>query len=155
MSTIQTQQGDIDLFQTNDDGDIFVQDGLVNMSGGLETCVYLALFGGNEDDQGRDKDPAQWWGNWLETDPAYTYRSELQHLAQSLPLVPSTLLRLQEATKRDLQFLIDNDIANVVEVVATIPRYNWVNLEINIQAVGEEKNFNFVINWNNPPLSRE
>ena len=44
------QEGDVLLFQTNDEGDIESIDGVVTMSGGLETMFYLSIFGGNEDD---------------------------------------------------------------------------------------------------------
>ena len=53
------QQGDVKLIQTNDDGDINIINGVTEMSGGLETTVYLALFGGNEDDNGIGDTPHQ------------------------------------------------------------------------------------------------
>ena len=62
------QQGDVSLFQTNDDGNIEVEGGIVTMGGGLETSAYLSLFGGNEDDDNRTDNPANWWGNIDETD---------------------------------------------------------------------------------------
>ena len=49
-----TQQGDVLLFQTVDDGEINIENGVVEMSGGLETAAYLSLYGGNEDDDGRE-----------------------------------------------------------------------------------------------------
>ena len=38
------QDGDVLLFQTKDDGDISITDGIVQMTQGLETAVYLSLF---------------------------------------------------------------------------------------------------------------
>jgi len=62
-----SQQGDVKLFQTTDDGDIYVVNGIVEMSGGLETSAYLSLFGGNEDDDGSDGSPFSWWANLRRT----------------------------------------------------------------------------------------
>ena len=38
-----SQQGDVRLFQTNDGGEITVENGLVEMSGGLETCAFVDM----------------------------------------------------------------------------------------------------------------
>ena len=51
MTTVQ--QGDVLLFQTIDDGNVEVINGIITMSGGLDTAAYLSLFGGNEEDDGR------------------------------------------------------------------------------------------------------
>ena len=47
------QHGDVLLYHTPDGGEIEMVNGLVTMSGGLETMAYLCLFGGNEEDDGR------------------------------------------------------------------------------------------------------
>ena len=153
-NTLDTQQGDVDLFQTPDQGNIFVEGGLVAMSGGLETSAYLSLFGGNEDDQGRDNDSKSWWGNLLETSESGKYRSETQNLLQSLPLTSANILRVQDAATRDLQYLISEDIASTVTVVATVPALNKICLTISVNAEGEEVTFRFVANWLNQPISR-
>ena len=89
-----TQQGDVSLRQTDDGGEITVVNGVVEMSGGLETAVYLSLFGGNEDDDGRADNPQTWWGNLAENEPERQYRSETQHLLQALPATTGTLIRV-------------------------------------------------------------
>lgn len=141
------QQGDVKLFQTLNEGDITVEDGLVEMSGGLETAAYLSLFGGNEKDDGRQNNSKTWWGNIDELDSARQYRSETQHLVESLPLITSNLRRVEDAATRDLQWFLDGNIANKVEVVASIPALNTLKLNIVIEALGEESRFEFVENW--------
>ena len=141
------QQGDVFLFQTSDGGDITIEDGLVEMSGGLETAAYLSLFGGNEDDDGRETSPHTWWGNLGETDPALMYRSETQHLVQSLPATSNNLRRVEDAAKRDLDWLISKKVASTVRIVASIPRVNTVRIQIFIEADGLESTFDFVENW--------
>ena len=131
------QQGDVKLFQTDDGGNIIVEDGLVAMAGGLETAAYLSLFGGNEDDDGRSDNSLTWWGNLDENDPARQYRSETQHLLQALPLTTGNLRRIEDAALRDLTWLIGQNIAGL----------NRVKLTVDIEARGEESRFEFVENW--------
>ena len=141
------QQGDVDLFQTDDDGDILVEGGVVSMSGGLETAAYLSLFGGNEDDDGRKDNPLIWWGNIDEEEAASEYRSETQNLLVSIPATSGNLLRVEEAARRDLEWFIAKNIASAVIVAASIPAVNRLKLEIKIQAVGLETSFEFIENW--------
>ena len=143
-----SQQGDILLlFQTIDDGNIIVEDGIVEMSGGLETAAYLSLFGGNEDDNGLSDTNLIYWGNLDEIDPARQYRSETQHLLQSIPATTGNLRRIEDAANRDLKWFIDKKVASSITVVVTIPGLNKVKIMINIEALGDESSFEFVENW--------
>lgn len=141
------QQGDVLLCQTNDDGEINVEGGVVEMSGGLETAAYLSLFGGNEDDDGRDNSSANWWANLDEVDPSRQYRSETQNLLQALAATTGNLRRIEDAASRDLAWFTQNNVASSVTVSASIPGLNKIKLTINIEAVGEESSFEFVENW--------
>jgi len=141
------QQGDVSLFQTNDDGNITVEGGIVTMSGGLETSAYLSLFGGNEDDDGRADNRANWWGNIDEVDPSREYHSETQNLLQALPATSGNLRRIEDAANRDLSWFITNKVASSVTVTASIPGINKIKLTIDIEAQGEESSFEFVENW--------
>jgi len=144
---VDIQQGDVRLFQTLDEGDIDVEGGIVAMNGGLETAAYLSLFGGNEEDPGFGDDAPAFWGNLLETDPARKYRSQLQNLIQALPLTPGNLRRVEDSARLDLQWFLDEGIATSLEVTASIPTANRLNIEIAIVAEGEETTINFVENW--------
>ena len=117
--------GDVKLFQTNDGGEVTVEQGIMEMTGGLETAAYLSLFGGDE--QGRD-----WWGNKLETEPARKETSETQELLRSIPLTTGNLLRLQDAAVRDLQWMLDASAATSVEVAVSMPSLNHVDFTIQI-----------------------
>jgi phage gp46-like protein len=141
------QEGDVKLFQTDDDGEITVEGGIVEMSGGLETAAYLAMFGGNEDDNGSDGSPLQYWGNLDEEDSDSHYRSETQHLLQSIPSTSGNLKRITEAAKRDLAFFISSGAASSVNVETTIPALNRISIICNITAEGEESEFTFTENW--------
>lgn len=141
------QQGDVLLFQTDDDGDITVENGLVEMSGGLETAAYLSLFGGNEDDDGRGANSLTWWGNLDEVDPVRQYRSETQNLLQALPATTGNLRRIEDAAGRDVAWFVEQRVASSVIVRATIPALNRIQITIDIEANGEEFSFVFTENW--------
>jgi len=136
---------DVLLFQTNDDSDVTMVAGQLQMTDGFETMIYLALFGGNEEDPGGDDKSQQWWANFLSED--HQYRSETQHLLLSIPAIPANLNRIKQAVKRDLQVFIDEEIANTVDVEVTMPTLNRVNITVVIKAEDEESTFNYIGNW--------
>ncbi len=138
------QQGDVLLRQTQNDGDISVENGLVAMSGGLETTVYLSLFGGNEDDDGSEDSPANWWGNLDETQPEREYHSETQNLLQAIPATAANLRRIEDAARRDLAWMVTIGAATETTVVATIPALNRVRLTIDVDG---DTTLEFVENW--------
>ena len=144
---MQEQEGDVKLFQTDDEGEITVRNGLVEMSSGLETAAYLSLFGGNEKDDGRANNPANWWANLDEVDPMREYHGESQNLLQALPATTGNLRRIEDAARRDLAWLLDSGVASSVLVSASIPGINKIKLTIDIEAVGQASSFEFVENW--------
>lgn len=138
------QQGDILLRQTVDGGEIEVENGTVLMSGGLETAVFLSLFGGNEQDDGRPDNPATWWGNLLDADrPERQYRSQTQHLIRSIPAVPANLRRVEDAARGDLAWMVTTGAASAVAAVATMPGLNKVLLSVTIDGETVE----YSANW--------
>lgn len=145
MST--NQQGDVYLFQTPDNGDIEVINGMVTMVGGLEVAAYSSILGGNVEDDGRQNNPLTWWGNLDETDTAFKYVSETQNLLQGLPAVSRNLILIEEAVGRDLQWMLDNSIASSIGVSVGIPQIGRVSITVEITAQGEEQTFNFTENW--------
>ena len=141
------QEGDVLLFQTTDDGEILIENGIVGMSGGLETTVFLSLFGGNEDDNGADKNKAEWWGDLNETENKYKYRSETQNLLKSLPATSNNIKRIEDAANRDLSWMIENKIASNIEIVVSMPGINKVGINIAVEAFGKESDFKYIENW--------
>lgn len=141
------QQGDVRLFQTNDNGNISVDAGIVAMDGGLETAAYLSLFGGNHLDDLSQNTPFSWWGNIGETDTAFQYRSLFQWAKTQYPLTSGNLVRFEDAAKRDLQWFLDKQIASEVNVSATIPGLNTLALDVEILAYGQRNQFRFTENW--------
>ena len=144
------QEGDVLLYQTVDGGNIDVSSGITEMTAGFETMAYLSLFGGNLEDPGDDDTKYQWWGNYLETDPARQYRSKTQYILKSIPATSGNLVRIQDAVVSDLsRDFIVTGIANNIEVAVSIPALNRVQIDIQIEAFGARSEFTFTENWEN------
>jgi len=140
-------EGDVKLFQTDDNGEITIEGGVVEMTQIFDTMAYLCLFGGNDKDDGTPGSNKSWWGNVGVSDPDFQYRSETQHLIDSLPATPANLRTLEDGARRDLSAFVNQKIANKLEVFASIPSLNTVNISVTISAIGQEFNFNFTENW--------
>jgi len=141
------QQGDVLFQQTNDGGEIDFKNDLVVFSGGLETAAYLSMFGGNEQDDGSQNTPLQWWGNALDTDDARIVRSFTAYLLRSIAPVPFNLRRIEDAVRSDLGWLIDTGAASELQVTARLIRRETVEIQIGVLAVGLESSFTFIENW--------
>lgn len=135
------QQGDVYLFQTNDDGDISITGGIVKMSGGLATTAYLSMFGGNEDLS------LEWWGNIDENEIEKRQVSETQNILQSLPATSYNMKRVEDAVRVDLGWLVDTGVATSVVVFVSIPALNRVRITVSIDAERDAAHFEFLENW--------
>lgn len=124
---------DVLLTHTPDGGEITIENGRVALTNGIETAVYLSLFGGNEEDSGaQGDDRIQWWGNLTETDPARIYRSETQHLLRSIPAIPANLRRIEGAVGRDLAWMA-GDVVAAANVTASMPGLNRIHIDIQLE----------------------
>lgn len=144
------QQGDVLIFQSSEDGEINVVDGVVEMNGGLRSAVYLSLFGGNEQDDGLASSRSQYWGNALETDKDFCYRSETQSLLKSLPATSNNLKRLDSAILRDIDWLISGKYATEITNKISLPAVNKVDIVVYITLTsGGVEKYEFSENWSN------
>jgi phage gp46-like protein len=140
------QQGDVIIFQSLDGGEIEINNGFIEMNGGLQTAVYLSLFGGNDEDNKTSNQEfnKSWWGNSNE-DEINKYRSETQYLLKSLVATSSNLRKLELTAKRDLNWMIESKLASEINISASIPTVNMVKLTIEIN----QNQFEFIENWRN------
>jgi len=132
---------DVLLYQTDDDGEISISGGVVELSPGLETSVYLSLFGGNEDDAGGDDQSQGWWGNDGEVQQ---YRSRTQNLLRSIPPIPANLRRIEDAAKSDLSWMLSEGVASDVGVSASMPGLNRVSIVVTING---DQQLTYSENW--------
>lgn len=134
---------DLLIYQTPNGGECDIRNGEPRLTEGLETAVFLSLFGGNELDDGTDGTARlQWWGNLSESDSALRYRSETQALLRSLPIIPANLRRIEDAAGRDLAWLV-GEYAQSVSVSARMPALNTVAVQIAIEVDGRVQVFAF------------
>ncbi len=137
---------DVVFFQTADGGEISCENGVIALDEGVASAVYVSFFGGNEDDSGDTVDNArEFWGNKIETVAARKIRSRLQALLRSIPLTSGNLLRIEDAAKLDLQWMLDTKLADSVEVSASIPKLNWVKIETKIEIQDETYTPTFLV----------
>lgn len=143
-----TTQGDVLLFQTGDGGNITIENNSdVTLTGGFETDFYHSLFGGNEDDDGTAASTKSWWGNLLETDPAFHFRSRTQFLLISLPLVSGNLRKIEDAVKIDLKPYVDRGAITELTVAVSITGPRRVKIRITALADGKKIDITFLANW--------
>ena len=138
---------DILLFQTLEEGDIRIKNDDIETTEGLESALYLSMFGGNADDPGGDDRTKDWWGNLDEIDLTKRYRSETQYLLRSIPASSGNLKRIQQAAERDLGWLLSEGVASTLGVSVTIPQLNRVDIRVSIFAEGKASDFLFSENW--------
>lgn len=122
---------DVRLINTPDNGDLEVTYSqnyfYIAMDAGLETAVYLSLFGGKN-----------WWGN-LGEQPENQATAETEAFLATIPATTGNLRRLEQVVLRDLSWIDAS-----VEVSVSIPKLNWVQIDIDI---GEEPTIRFIEAW--------
>lgn len=128
---------DVLIYQSIDDGEINLDNGVIQLSSGLDSSVYLSLFGGAED----------WWGNVDEGEQVRRYTAKTQGLIETLNPSSANLLRMEDAVSGDLQWMIDEKVASSIEVEVTIPELNKLKIVVNITAEGNESQFEYTENW--------
>lgn len=143
-------EGDILIYSTEDGGEINFNDGILEMTSGFESMVYLLLFGGNrKDDSTKATEKYQWWGNLLEqNNPERKIHSRFQNLLFGLPATPENLKRLQSAAEQDLSVFISEKIVDKIDIEASIPAKNRIEIEI-IGYKNEQRLFETIFeeNW--------
>ena len=132
------QQGDVLLTNTLDGGEITVENGIVAMDGGLETAVYISIFGGSA---------SPWWGDYLETESVYKLTSETEKLKNGLPLTSDNLKRIEEAVLLDIDWLKKEKIVSNLGVSAFIVDINRIQLDVTMEAFGDIESFQYTENW--------
>lgn len=138
---------DVLFSATPDGGEISITNNLIDMDAGLETAVYLSLFGGNSDDDATDETTnLQWWGNLLPGDSQLPLRCRTQFLIRDLPATTGNLARLRDAAIRDLAWVVDS-FADSYKVDVSMPALNRVALRIDISIGDQTYTFVFDEHW--------
>ena len=132
------RQGDIFIFNNDSGGEIQVRNGEPEMDGGFESAVYLSLFG---------NDNSELWMN--------EYFSESQKLTGAFigfilanAKTISTLNQAQEFAHQDLQWFLNDGIADTIEIDLISTDRQRVDLTVEIFTDGDTVFKNtFEVNW--------
>jgi len=147
--SLQTFEGDLLLHDTPDGGDIRIEKGLIVNDQTFGTAVYLSLFGGNKDDNGRVENRRTWWGNTLRgVNENQRLVSRFQAIIFGLPMTTRNILDAEEAARLDLGWIITGKIADEILANGRAVSRNRFSLTIQINASGETIYSNaFAVFW--------
>ena len=125
-------QGDVLLTSTDDGGEIIETNGIIEATAGFETAAFISLFGGNKNDDGTESTkPQAWWGNLTDPDnPERWMTSRTQNILTGFPATPGNLNKIIEAANLDLAWFKSEKIADTIEISASIPARNKLQLDI-------------------------
>ncbi|MEI0477962.1 hypothetical protein R4K92_03760 [Brachyspira intermedia] len=141
------KDGDVLLSMTNDGLDINIKNNLIECTSGFETAIYLSLFGGNEkDDSSNSNEKYTWWGNNIQS--IDYYKSNTLSIITGKNANARNLQLLEKAILLDLNWIIEQNIADTIEVNCTIPNFN--ELEIQLKVLRDNKlisKSNYKTNW--------
>ena len=110
---------DVKLFQTFEDGEIEVKGGVVTMDGGLQTALFISMFGSED-----------WWANTMEGRNDRKLKSATMKALRENALTTGTLSIIEDAVRTDIAWLDGS-----YTVTASIPALNRVQINVNIQDV--------------------
>jgi hypothetical protein len=135
MTTAQTFTGDL-LISINTDGDwdLNFELGQPIMTDGFETAVIFAVFG-----------EPDFWQNDLTDDPSEKYISEFPEIIKNGKVDDPTLKAGTAAIKKALQFMIDINAAESVEVTGSVLSVFGLSWLIDIDKGGIVSRFE--LNW--------
>lgn len=136
MQQTPTQDGDVLLFQTLDDGDLSITDGIVEMTGGLETAVYLSLFS-----------PEDWFCNEAAQTPEHRLTSRTNDFINNKPQSSKNYQLLVQAVEADLKWLIKDKLAKSVSASVSSDGLNRVMIGVVIEQDSGSTNLNIPVEW--------
>ncbi len=127
---------DLYLNPTKDGGNLIIENGKPQMISGLENAVYLSLF------------TAPWWGNAV-SEQSEKYISSIPEIMNAGILTLQVKLDVIEAVKNALAWMIDDGIADRIEVRAEIPQAGTLYLAVTIYEPesADGVDYRYALNW--------
>jgi phage gp46-like protein len=124
---------DVAIYEAGSGGEWILKNDDIDTISGLTNQVYLALFGGNiEQDTSDDlldlDQRNDWWGNFLLKEENQ-FNSTFERTLKTIALNSSGLSKLENAAKEDLQFL--KEYADI-EIDSQITGVNKMTLFVNV-----------------------
>jgi phage gp46-like protein len=138
MNDLQIFEGDLLLTETEDGGDVLIDNGLFVCDRSFNTAVYLSLFGGNKEDNGKVKNNKTWWGNTLSGVSEHERLvSRFQNIISGLPMTTKNIQAAEAAASLDLKWIVDEGIAEKITITGRATARNRFSLNVDIQAGGK------------------
>ena len=132
------QDGDVLLFQTLNGGNINIENGIVQMTEGLETAVYMSLFS-----------PEDWFCNEAVDTPEEKLSSQTEQVINNKPQSSKNYQLLVQAVESDLKWLVSNGNANSVSASVSSGGLNRVMISITIEQDSSSNNITLPVEWGN------
>jgi|LSPZ01.1.fsa_nt_gi phage gp46-like protein len=134
MNALHDFEGDSLLYETPDGGELAVENGLFVSDKQFSTAVYLSLFGGNKEDTGKTKNKNEWWGNVINgVTENEKLRSRFQYIITGLPMTVKNIKEAETAAAMDLQWFLDEKIADEIYTYGQTTGKNKFNLTVEIK----------------------
>lgn len=139
---------DIQIYETNNGGDVIKIPGNLSVIKGFGNMPYLAMFGGNIE---QDTPPSRvateqafdWWGNdlILGNTPTAQFNSKTERILNQIALNSAARIKIQEAVNYDLDFMKEfAEINTDVQIIAT----DKVQISITIKSTTKERDFIYI-----------
>ena len=141
---------DLSIYETGSGGDLQLKGNDIASSSGIFSMVYMAFFGGNyEITTGNEIDSElrdDWFGNSLlfDDEPEIQFNSNLQRALNETPLTSSGRLKIEQAAKKDLEFM--KSFAEV-SVSVSILDDNHVQISVKMKEPENIKEKEFQMIW--------
>jgi hypothetical protein len=112
---------DLAILETYDGGDIQIKGNDLAIVHGIENQLYLAMFGGNIEQLPSVKNPEQSFNYWANdllfiADTSQQFNSFTEISFDKIPLTSSGRVQLENAIKRDLEYLKKLNVIFTVSV---------------------------------------
>jgi phage gp46-like protein len=138
VNDLQNFEGDLLLMETPDGAEMVIENDLFVCDRSFNTAVYLSLFGGNKDDNGKVRNNKTWWGNTLPgTAENEKLVSRFQAVISGLPMTTKNIQEAEGAASLDLKWITDEGIAEKIIVSGRAVTRNKFTLHIDIQSGGK------------------
>lgn len=139
------------LIEDGNGGALFIKNNDIQQTDSLYTLVYLALFGGNvEENTVKDIVTGElnfdWWGN-DKNEPAENWvNSETEKLLRNIALTSRTRFDIIQAVKNDTKKL---EKFGKIEIEVTYPEINRVEIIVTIREPNVKESNRLILIWDN------
>ena len=124
---------DLQVIETGNGGDVVKNAKDLSMFEGFQNMPYLAMFGGNIEQSTPQKrnlseQAFDWWGNNLlfPNDKSVQFNSETERAINTIPLTSAGRGLIENAIRKDLDFLKDFINVDVQVSITATDRIEWL-----------------------------